>query len=117
MVMETVYTELYFIAILVTRSHIICEFEVNPQVNYNVMGMSGIFSEQDLHPHIDRIRSHSEWDMIWALARIDVMSIEATDVDPNNWKIHPVYVHEHLEETLECDPIYEGQKQDDLSQD
>ena len=29
--------------------------------------------------------------MIEALARIDVVSIEATDVfDPNNWSIHPV---------------------------
>ena len=80
------------------------------------MGRSGIFSKQDLHSHIDRIRSHGEWgtntelNMIGALARIDVMSIDATDVDPNNWNIHPIYVHEHLEVPLECDPIYEGQK-------
>ena len=37
------------------------------------------------------------------------MSIGATDVDLNNWNIHPVYVQE-LEVPLECDPIYEGQK-------
>ena len=79
----------------------ICEFEANPQHYYNVMGRSGIFSEQDLHSHIDRIRSHGEWgtntelNMIGALAGIDVMSIDANDVDPNNWNIHPVYVHEH----------------------
>ena len=48
--------------------------------------------------------------MIGALARIDVVSIDATDVDPNNLNIHPVYIHEHLEVPLECDPIYEGQK-------
>ena len=76
------------------------------------MGRSGIFSELDLYSHINRIRSHGEWDTntklnrIGALARIDVMSIDATDVDPNNWNIHPVYVHEHLEVPLECDPIY-----------
>ena len=79
------------------------------------MGRSGIFSEQDLHCHIDRIRSPNEWgtntelNMVGASARIDVVSIDATDVDPNNWSIHPVYIHEHLEVPLECDPIYEGQ--------
>ena len=80
------------------------------------MGRSGIFSEKDLHSHIDRIRSHGEWgtntelNMIGALSRIDVMSIDVTDVDPNNWNIHPLYIHEYLEVPLECDPIYEGQK-------
>ena len=38
------------------------------------------------------------------------MSIDATDVGPNICNIHPVYVHEHLEVPLECDPIYESQK-------
>ena len=82
------------------------------------MGRSGIFSEQDLHSHINRIRSHGEWgtntelNMIGPLAWIDVMSIDATDVDPNNLNFHPVYIHEHLEVPLECDPIYEGQKLD-----
>ena len=33
----------------------------NPQHYLNVMGRSGIFSEQDLHCHIDRIRSPNEW--------------------------------------------------------
>ena len=100
----------------VLKQCLICEFEANPQHYYNVMGRSGIFSEQDLHSHIDQIRSHGEWgtntelNMMGALARIDVMSIDATDVDPNNWNIHPVYVHEHLEVPLECDSIYEGQK-------
>ena len=76
------------------RSHhilkkcLICKFEANPQHYYNVIGRSGIFSEEDLHSQIDRIRYHGEWstntelNMIGALARIDVMSIDATDVDP-----------------------------------
>ena len=100
----------------VLKQCLICEFDANPQHYYIVMGRSDIFSEQDLLSHIDRIRSHGEWgtntelNMIGALARIDVMSIDATDADPNNWNIRPVYVHEHLKVTLECDPIYEGQK-------
>ena len=100
----------------VLKQCMICEFEANPQHYYIVMGRSGIFSEQYLHSYIDRIRSHGEWgtntelNMNGALARIDVMSIDATDVDPNNWNIHSVYVYEHLEVPLECDPINEGQK-------
>ena len=45
----------------ITSVNLICEFEANPQHYYNVMGRVGIFSEQDLHSHIDRIRSHGEW--------------------------------------------------------
>ena len=80
------------------------------------MGRSCIFIKQDLHSHVDRMTSHVEWstntelNMIGALALINVNSIEATDVEPNNWNIHPVYVHEHYEVPLECDHIYEVQK-------
>ena len=48
--------------------------------------------------------------MSGALARIDVVSIDATDVDPNSWTLRPVYIHEQLDVPLECDPIYEGRK-------
>ena len=80
------------------------------------MGRAGIFSEQDLHSHIDQIKYHGEWgtntelNMIGALSRIDVISIDVTDVDPNNWNIHHVYVDENLGVQLECDPSNEGQK-------
>ena len=80
------------------------------------MGRSGIFSEQDLHSHNRsnqiswRVGTNTELNMFGSLARIDVMSIDATDVDPNDWNIHPVYVHELLEVPLESDPIYEGHK-------
>ena len=66
------------------------------------MGRSGIVSEQDLLSYTS-FRSPNEWGinteliMIVALTWIDVVSIDAADVDPNNWTIHPVYIHDHLQ--------------------
>ena len=80
------------------------------------MGRSDTRSEQDLHFHLDRMKRQNEWgtnnelNMIGVWARIDVMLIDATDVDPNNWNINPVYIHELLEVPLECDPIFESQR-------
>ncbi len=54
--------------------------------------------------------TNTELNMLGALARIDVVSIDATEIDPHSWNIRPVYIHEQLEVPLECDPIYEGKK-------
>ncbi len=100
----------------VLKQCLIGKFEASLQHHPNVMARSGIFSEQDLHDHIDRIRCPNEWgtntelNMMGALARIDVVSIDATDVDSDNWNIQPVYIHGLLDVPSECDPIYEGQK-------
>ena len=100
----------------VLKHSLISKFKSTPAHFYNVMRRSGIFSEQELIEHMDRVSVLNEWgtntelNMIGALARINVLSINATDIDPHYWNIQPVYIHEQLEVPLECDPIYDGRK-------
>ena len=78
------------------------------------MHWSGIDNEQSLQAHITRVSYPNEWgtntelNMVAALARIDVVAIDATDVDQNKLCIRLVYSHEQLDPPFEYDPIYEG---------
>ena len=56
------------------------------QHHYNVMRKSGILSEQELHEHINSISAPNAWgtnvelNMLAALARIDILLVDCTDV-------------------------------------
>ena len=95
---------------------LISKFKSIPAHFYNSMRRSAIFSDQELIEHMDRVSVLNEWgtntelNMIGALAHIDVVSINATVIDPYYWNIQPVYIYEHLEVPLECDLIYDGCK-------
>ena len=80
------------------------------------MEKSGLFSEQELHEHVQRISAPHGWGtdvqlrMLVALAGIDVVSIIATDSDCNNWRLDPVYIHGQLTSSIVFYSIYHGQK-------
>ena len=91
-------------------------FLSKPEHFFNAMTWAGISSEEDLHSHVRDISVPNAWGtntelvMLGALARIDVVSINAYGVDPTNWRICPLFIHECLVPPLVCAPIYEGHK-------
>ena len=88
------------------KQHLIGRFMSIPEHFPNVMEKSGLFSEQELHEHVQRISAPYEWGtdvqlrMLGALAGIDVVSIIATDSDCNNWRLDPVYIHGQLTSSI-----------------
>ena len=98
------------------KQNLIGRFMSSPQHFPNVMEKSGLFSEQELHEHVQRISAPHAWGtdvqlrMLGALAGIDVVSIIATDSDCNNWRLDPVYIHGQLTSPIVCDSTYHGQK-------
>ena len=86
------------------------------QHHYNVMHRSGKLSEQELHEHIDLISPLNEWgtnvelNMLAALARIDILLLDCTDVNSMNWNILPNYIHNQLDIPIECDPIFNAHR-------
>ena len=89
---------------------------MNNQHHYNVMYRSGILSEKELHKHINLISAPNAWgtnvelNMLDALARIDKLLFDCTDVNSMNWNILPNYIHNQLDIPIECDPIFHAQK-------
>ena len=82
----------------------------------NVMHMSGITCEQELVKHLDQITLENEWGthveliILGALAKIDVLVINATHVDQNQWRIDDIYMHNRLLDPTQSSPVYKGQK-------
>ena len=82
----------------------------------NVMHMSGITCEQELVKHLDQITLENEWGthveltILGALAKIDVLVINATHVDQNQWRIDDIYIHNRLLNPTQSSPVYKGQK-------
>ena len=67
------------------------------------MRKSGILSEQELHEHINAISAPNAWgtnvelNMLAALAGIDILLVDCTDVNSMNWNILPNYLHNQLD--------------------
>ena len=83
--METVYTDPFLTLFLVLKHYITRDC---PEHILNVMNMSGITCEQDLEEHLDQALenewgTHVELTILGALAKIDVLVINATHTDTN----------------------------------
>ena len=91
------------------KENLIGRLMSSPQHFPNVMEKSGLFSEQELHEHVQRVSAPYAWGtdvqlrMLGALAGMDVVSIIATDSDCNNWRLDPVYIHGQLTSPIVCD--------------
>ena len=98
------------------KQNLIGRFMSSPKHFPNVREKSGMFSEQELHEHVQRISAPYAWgtdvqlSMLGALAGINVVSIIATDSDCNNWRLDPVYIHGQLTSPIVCDSTYHDQK-------
>ena len=83
----------------ILKHSLISKFKCTPAHFYNVMHRSGIFRDQELIVHMDRVSVLNEWgtntelNMIGDLAQIDVVSINATDIDPHYWNMQPIYIY------------------------
>ena len=53
-----------------------------------------------------------ELNILAALAGIDILLVDCTDVNSMNWNIFPNYLHNQLDIQLdiECDPIFNAHK-------
>ena len=86
------------------------------QHHYNVMRKSGILSEQELHEHINSVSAPNAWgtnvelNTLAALARIDILLVDCTDVNSMNWNILPNYLHNQLDVPIECESIFNAHK-------
>ena len=93
------------------KQNLIGRFMSSPQHFPNDMEKSGLFSEQELHEHVQHISAPYAWGtdvqlrMLGALAGIDVVSIIATYSDCNNWRLDPVYIHGQLTSPIVCDSM------------
>ena len=100
----------------IIKYNLINTFITSTQHHYNVMRKSGILSEQELHEHINAISAPNAWgtnvelNMLAALAGIDILLVDCTDVNSMNWNILPNYLHNQLDTPIECDPIFNAQK-------
>ena len=89
---ETLYDQL--------KQNMFSKFRDCPEHILNVMNMSGIACEQDFEEHLDQVTLENEWGthveltILGALAKIDVLVINATHVDTNQWRIDDTYIHD-----------------------
>ena len=66
--------------------------------------------------HINLISAPNAWgtnvelNMLAALAKIDILLLDCTDVNSINWNILSNYIHNQLDIPIECDPISNAQK-------
>ena len=96
--------------------NLINTFMTSTQHHYNVMRKSGILSEQELHEHINSVSAPNAWgtnvelNMLAALARIDILLVDCTDVNSMNLNILPNNLHNQLDIAIECDPIFNAHK-------
>ena len=49
--------------------------------------------------------------MLGALAGVDILLTDCTDVNSLNWNILPNFVHLHLDTLVECGQIFDGHSQ------
>ena len=100
----------------VLKYNLINTFITSTQHHHNVMRKSGILSEQELHEHINAISAPNEWgtnvelNMLAALAGIEMLLVDSTDVNSTNWNILPNYLHNQLDTPIGCDPFFNVQK-------
>ena len=72
--------------------------------------------EEDLNNHLDLISNPNEWgtDVVLAilgsLAQINVLVVNATQANPNMWRVDTIYAHNTLSSTTQSNPVSSGQK-------
>ena len=100
----------------ILKHKLIETFISSPQRHFNVMKMSGIYSQQELHEHINVISARNAWAthvqlcMLGILAGVDVFVTDCTDARSLNWNLIANFVHQQLDPPGVCDPIFDVQR-------
>ena len=100
----------------VLKHKLINKFINSPQHHFNVMRRSGIYSEQELQDHINTVSAPNAWGtdvelrMLGALAGVDTLLTDCTNVDTIYWHTDPNFIHQQLNPAIRSDPIFDGQK-------